>query len=193
MSNFKRMGLFPTDQGSALPSRTGLFGTSLRPASLVLAGDQKEAGFEFKASYQSDRMRIVHEGFPYDYEGDLEYKMAVNVCSRAMKRGQFRNNLDFMEALKKQKLRLLPQFVTDESAFARGPIMAPMPDDRDRTGYVYPSYIVWDNDPSYILFLGSPDNMELPEDVLRQTRGHPEPGSPTGRYYRPGFSPKWIA
>ena len=45
--------------------------------------------------------------------------------------------------------------------------------DDNHIGYVWPSYIIWENDPSYTSFVGSPDRLELPKNVLRETRGHP--------------------
>ena len=77
------------------------------------------------------------------------------------------------------------------SYHTKGPALAPSPEENDSIGYVWPSYIIWENDPSYTSFVGSPDRLELPKHVLRETRGHPRQDQISPQYYRPRLSDKW--
>lgn len=189
MKSFRPMGLFPLKPDLELPSRTGLFGTSLSVASLVLIGDQQTVGFEFKASADCDRERRFEL---YNYPEDLEYNWAVKPYVQSSQRLQ-QNNLDFLQYLKRKKLALLPEFLADLWAmnYPMAPLRAPSPSMDQGTAYIWPSYIIWDNDPSYISFLGSPDRLELPKHVLRSTGGHPQQSDGQGRSNRPRPSHRW--
>ena len=190
MSNFRRTGLFPIAPGSALPSRTGLFGTSLTAASLSLIGDQEKAGFEFKVSFRSGRYLQEH-GMPYDYRNDDDYLNKFYWAIDSKSKTQL-PNLEFLHRLKTNGLVLVPEFLLDLDALNfGGPLQAPSPRHNDGTAYIYPAYVLWQNDPSYTSFLGSPDRLELPKDVLQKTGGHPEPGSPTGRISRSRLPARW--
>lgn len=174
-----------------LPTQRGLFGTKLRVPSIVnLHADQQREGGGFK--FFSEQDYNPHEwGWPYDYSGDLEYKWAIGHITGKIK-GRFDSNLAFLTALKSKKLTLLPEFLTSPSIFlSSGPMMAPEPEVRDPVGYVWPSYIIWPNDPSYLSFLGSPESMELPKHVLRQTRGHLEYRDGPSLSPRPRFHHQW--
>ena len=154
------------------PNETGLFGSSLSLNSRILAGDRPDHGFRFKASYQEDPYRMLNEGTPYDYDNDLEYRTKVrNLISNS--HGRRQGNWAFLIKMRNAHLMLLPEFVTELSYHSKGPELAPRPEENDRIGYVWPSYIIWENDPSYTSFVGSPDRLELPKNVLRETRGHP--------------------
>lgn len=189
MKSFRPMGLFQPNAGSELPSRTGLFGTSLSVASLVSIGVQETASFEFKASaeYHNRYFEL------YNYSEDLEYNWAVKPYTQDRQRLQV-NNLEFLQHLKKKKLVLLPDFLADQVAirYPMAPLRAPPPSMDQGTAYIWPSYIIWDNDPSYISFLGSPDRLELPKHVLRSTGGHPQQSDGQGRGIRPRISHKWV-
>ena len=153
------------------PNETGLFGSSLSMASRIMLGDRPETGFRFKASYREDPWRMMSEGEPYNYGQDLEYRTKVrNLLDDYHSRRQ--GNGAFLIKLWKARLTLLPEFIADFSR-GYGPEQAPKPEEHDRIGYVWPSYIIWKNDPSYTSFVGSPDRLELPKNVLRKTRGHP--------------------
>lgn len=171
------------------PSETGLFGSSLSLASRILLGDRPETGFRFKASYHEDPWRMLNEGEPYDYSNDLEYRTKVrNLLDNS--HGRRQSNWEFLIKLWNARLTLLPEFIADLS-HRSGPELAPRPEERDRIGYVWPSYIIWNNDPSYTSFVGSPDGLELPKDVLRKTRGHPLQDQIPPYHYRPRLSGKW--
>ena len=175
-----------------LPVTKGLFGTKLTTPSIVnLNADREREGGGFK--YFSERDYNPHEwGWPYDYQADLEYKWIIGQIIGKI-RGTFDSNLVFLKRLKEKKLVLLPEFLMGTAyMLGGGPIMAPEPEHRDPVGYVWPSYIVWPNDPSYLSFLGSPESMELPKHVLRETRGHPEFCDGPRPYPRYGLSPKWT-
>lgn len=153
------------------PNETGLFGSSLSLASRILLGDHPETGFRFKASYREDPWRMLRDGEPYNYLYDLEYRtMVKNLLGNS--HGRRQGNWAFLIKMWNANLTLLPEFIADFS-HGSGPELAPKPEEHDRIGYVWPSYIIWDNDPSYTSFVGSPDGLELPKDVLRKTRGHP--------------------
>ena len=153
------------------PNETGLFGSSLSLASRILIGDHPDHSFRFKASYHEDPWRMLREGEPYDYGNDLEYRTRVrDLLDYCYMRGQ--GNWTFLNKLWDTRLTLLPEFITDLS-HRSGPQLAPKPEKNDSIGYVWPSYIIWENDPSYTSFVGSPDRLELPKNVLRKTRGHP--------------------
>lgn len=169
--NYRPRGLFPMQSGSELPKRTGLFGSLLSLASLNSIGDQEKAAFKFKASFGS-RNRMGD--WPYDYRSDNDYSNKVHWATGITAKAKW--NLEFLNRLRQNKLTLLPDFLMDPTlSWGAGPIMAPEPKEDEATAYIYPSYIIWINDPSYTSFLGSPDRLELPKDVLRKTGGHPVP------------------
>ena len=171
------------------PNKTGLFGSSLSLNSRILVGDHPDHGFRFKASYRDDPYRMLNEGTPYDYDNDLEYRTKVrNLIDNS--HGRRQGNLAFLIKLRNAHLMLLPKFVADISYRGRGPALAPSPEENDSIGYVWPSYIIWENDPSYTSFVGSPDRLELPKNVLRETRGHPRQEHTPPQYYRPRLSDK---
>ena len=132
---------------------------------------------------------MLNEGEPYNYLYDLEYRTKVKNLLDDF-RGRHRDNWTFLMKLWKARLTLLPEFIADLS-HGSGPELAPKPEEHDRIGYVWPSYIIWNNDPSYTSFVGSPDGLELPKDVLRTTRGHPLQDQIPPYDYRPRFSSKW--
>ena len=163
------------------PNETGLFGSSLSLASRILLGDHPETGFKFKASYREDPWRMMKEGEPYNYLYDLEYRTKVkNLLDNSHGFGQ--DNWTFLIKMWNANLTLLPEFIADLS-HGSGPELAPKPEKYGRIGYVWPSYIIWENDPSYTSFVGSPDRLELPKNVLRETRGHPRQVRPTPNHY----------
>ena len=154
------------------PNETGLFGSSLSMASRIMLGDHPETGFRFKASYHEDPYRMLNEGEPYDYSNDLEYRTKVrNLLDDFYIRRQ--GNMAFLIKIRNAHLMLLPEFVADLYYNNKWPDLAPRPEENNSIGYVWPSYIIWENDPSYTSFVGSPDRLELPKNVLRKTRGHP--------------------
>ena len=154
------------------PNETGLFGSSLSLASRILLGDRPNHSFRFKASYHEDPYRMINEGTLYDYSNDLEYRTKVNkLLDDLHKRHQ--DNKTFLTKMRNSRLMLLPEFIMDHSYYRKGPALAPFPKKNDSIGYVWPSYIIWENDPSYTSFVGSPDRLELPKNVLRKTRGYP--------------------
>lgn len=189
MKSFRPMGLFPLKPDLELPSRTGLFGTSLSVASLVLIGVQERVAFAFKASAEYSRERYFEL---YDYSADLEYNWATKPYIKDRQKLQ-QNNLDFLSYLKRKKLTLLPEFLADSGAVLspKGPLKALPPSMDQGTAYIWPSYIIWENDPSYISFLGSPDRLELPKHVLRSTGGHPQQSDGQGGSNRPRLPAKW--
>ena len=155
------------------PNKTGLFGSSLSLASRILLGDHPDHSFRFKASYHEDPWRMLNEGEPYDYSSDLEYRTKVkNLIANS--HGRRQGNLAFLIKMRSAGLMLLPEFVADISYNNNRPNLAPIPKENDSIGYVWPSYLIWENDPSYTSFVGSPDRLELPKNVLRETRGHPQ-------------------
>lgn len=169
-------------QVSVDPNETGLFGSSLSLDSRIMLGDRPETGFRFKASYLEDPWRMLNEGEPYDYTSDLEYRTKViNLFDDFHKRHQ--DNKTFLTKMRNSRLMLLPNFIMDHSYHKKGPALAPNPKKNDSIGYVWPSYIIWENDPSYTSFVGSPDRLELPKNVLRETRGHPRQDRPTPNHY----------
>lgn len=171
------------------PNETGLFGSSLSLASRILLGDHPDHGFRFKASYREDPYRMLSEGEPYDYSNDLEYRTKVrNLLDNF--HGRRQGNWAFLIKMWNARLTLLPEFIADLS-HRSGPELAPRPEERDRIGYVWPSYIIWNNDPSYTSFVGSPDRLELPKNVLRETRGHPLQDQIPPYDYRTRLSDKW--
>lgn len=171
------------------PNETGLFGSSLSLASRILLGDHPETGFRFKASYREDPWRMMNKCEPYDYDNDLEYRTKVrNLLDNFHRRRQ--GNWAFLIKMWNARLTLLPEFIADLS-HRSGPELAPKPEEHDHIGYVWPSYIIWNNDPSYTSFVGSPDGLELPKDVLRKTRGHPLQDQIPPYNYRPRLSGKW--
>ena len=171
------------------PNETGLFGSSLSLASRILLGDHPDHSFRFKASYHEDPWRMLNEGEPYDYANDLEYRTIVrNLYNNS--HGRRQGNLAFLTKMRNARLMLLPEFVADLYHRFR-PELAPHPEENDWIGYVWPSYIIWKNDPSYTSFVGSPDRLELPKNVLRETRGHPRQDKISPNYYRPQLSDKW--
>lgn len=180
--------LFPE---KPLPRQGGLFGTKLSLPSLInLSADSKIEGGGFKHGLWDEYAH--HEyGWPYDYEADMDYKLIIGMINKNIK-GYQNANIEFLTLLKKHKLVLLPRFLFDVRLEIRtGPEQAPEPDPRQRSGYVWPSYIIWPNDPSYLSFLGSPETLELPKDVLRETRGHPEIRNEPSAHYRPGIQRPW--
>lgn len=171
------------------PSETGLFGSSLSLASRILLGDHPETGFRFKASYREDPWRMMNKGEPYNYLYDLEYRTKVkNLLGNS--HGRRQGNWAFLIKMWNARLTLLPEFIADLS-HRSGPEPAPRPEEHDHIGYVWPSYIIWNNDPSYTSFVGSPDGLEIPKDVLRTTRGHPLQDKIPPYHYRPRLSGKW--
>lgn len=171
------------------PNKTGLFGSSLSLASRIMLGDHPETGFRFKASYRDDPWRMMNEGEPYDYGNDLEYRTKVrNLLGNS--HGSRQGNWAFLIKMWNARLTLLPEFIADFS-HGHGPEQAPKPEEHDRIGYVWPSYIIWENDPSYTSFVGSLDRLELPKDVLRETRGHPRQDKISPNHYRPRLLGKW--
>ena len=190
MSNFRRTGLFPIAPGSALPSRTGLFGTLLSAASLSSIGDQERVPFEFKASFRSGDY-LHRYGMPYDYRNDIDYLNKFHWAVGSKSRKQL-DNLEFLHRLKSNGLALVPEFLLDLDALSfGGPMQAPAPVGKDRTAYIYPAYVLWQTDPSYMSFLGSPDRLELPKDVLRKTGGHPQSRIQQSPDYRSGARHRW--
>ena len=190
MSNFRRTGLFPIAPGSALPSRTGLFGTLLSAASLSSIGDQETAPFEFKASFRS-REYLQRYGMPYDYRNDIDYLSKFHWAVNHGKKRQW--NMEFLHRLKTNKLALIPEFLLDLDALSfGGPMQAPHPEEDSDTAFIYPAYVLWQNDPSYMSFLGSPDRLELPKDVLRKTGGHPQSHLRQSPSYRLGPRHGWT-
>ena len=188
--NFYRVGSSKLEVASELPSATGLFGRSLSTASRYMALVPRETGFRFKVSALEDRYRIMSEGEPYDYRSDIQYRDYYHhACGP--RTGQRISNFEFLNRLFHHGLILLPEFIADLSYFGRGPEMAPEPNERDRIGYVWPSFVIWHNDPSYTSFVGSPDFLELPKHVLRKTRGHPRQDTIPPQYYRPRLYDKW--
>ena len=180
--------LFPLE---ILPKQKGLFDTKLTIRSRVnLQADNEITGGGFKHALHQEY--AYHEfGWPYDYEADMDYKMFIGIIKKHMS-SNHRNNLEFLTLLKKYKLVLLPKFLMDQRLIMRtGPEEAPEPDHRNRSGYVWPSFIVWPNDPSYLSFFGSPETLELPKHVLRETRGHPEIRNQQSADYRPGIQRPW--
>ena len=172
------------------PNETGLFGSSLSLNSRILAGDHPDHGFRFKASYRDDPYRMLNEGTPYDYGNDLEYRTKVrNLIGNTYGRGQ--GNWAFLIKMRNAGLMLLPEFVADLSHNDKRPDLAPRPEENDSIGYVWPSFIIWDNDPSYTSFVGSPNRLELPKNVLRETRGHPRQDCIRPNHYRPRLLGKW--
>lgn len=163
------------------PNETGLFGSSLSLASRIMLGDRPETGFRFKESYHDDPYRMINEGTPYDYGNDLEYQTRVKDLLYYCYAGG-RGNWAFLNKLWNTRLTLLPEFITDLS-HRSGPQLAPKPEKNDSIGYLWPSYIIWKNDPSYTSFVGSPDRLELPKNVLRELRGHPRQIRPTPNHY----------
>lgn len=153
------------------PNKTGLFGSSLSLASRILLGDRPDHSFRFKASYHEDPSRMLNEGEAYDYGNDLEYRTKVRNLLDDF-HGRRQGNLAFLTKMRSAGLMLLPEFVA-ELYNTFGPQKAPEPEEHGRIGYVWPSYLIWENDPSYTSFVGSPDRLELPKNVLRETRGHP--------------------
>ena len=132
---------------------------------------------------------MLNEGEPYDYGNDLEYRIKVrNLLDNF--HGRRQGNWAFLIKMWNARLTLLPEFITDLS-HRSGPELAPKPEEHDRIGYIWQSYIIWENDPSYTSFVGSPDRLELTKHVLRETRGHPRQDRITPQYYRPGLSDKW--
>lgn len=189
-SNFHRghrpSVLFPLEP---LPSRRGLFDMPLsRPALAHMSEKAPDPG-AFKHGIWEEY--DFHQwGWPYDYEADLDYKMKIGHISRKI--NDTKSNLIFLHELKQAKMVLLPEFLMQPQIMIRsGPVEAPKPDSRDRSAYVWPSYIVWSNDPSYLSFLGSPETMELPKNVLRETRGHPKIRNEPSAHYRPGIQRPW--
>ena len=190
-SNFHRgyrpSVLFPLQP---LASQKGLFGTKLSlPALAAVNEEAPQKGF-FKHAWFEHEYDFHQWGWPYDYEADLDYKMKIGHISRKIK--DSKSNLIFLHELKQAKMVLLPEFLMQPQIMIRsGPKEAPEPDMRQRSAYVWPSYIVWSNDPSYLSFLGSPETMELPKHVLRETRGHPEYRDEPSAHYRPRISTRW--
>lgn len=132
---------------------------------------------------------MLNEGEPYDYSNDLEYQTKVrNLFDNFYRRRQ--GNWAFLIKMWNARLTLLPEFIADLS-HGSGPELAPKPEEYDRIGYVWPSFIIWNNDPSYTSFVGSPNRLELPKNVLRETRGHPHQDKISPNYYRPRLSGKW--
>ena len=171
------------------PNETGLFGSSLSLASRILLGDRPETGFRFKDSYRDDPYRMLNEGTPYDYDNDLEYRTKVrNLLDDYHSRRL--GNRAFLIKLWNARLTLLPEFIADFS-HGYGPEQAPKPEEHDCIGYVWPSFIIWNNDPSYISFVGSPDRLELPKNVLRQTRGHPRQDRIPPLHHRSRLADRW--
>ena len=171
------------------PNETGLFGSSLSLASRILLGDRPETGFRFKASYPDNPWRMLNEGEPYDYGQDLEYRTKVrNLLDDYHSRR--RGNGAFLIKLWNARLTLLPEFIADFS-HGYGPEQAPKPEEHDCIGYVWPSFIIWNNDPSYISFVGSPDGLELPKDALRKTRGHPRQDQIPPLHHRSRLADRW--
>lgn len=171
------------------PNKTGLFGSSLSLASRILLGDRPDHSFRFKDSYHEDPWRMLNEGEPYDYSSDLEYRIKVKkLLDDYHSRRQ--GNWAFLIKMWNARLTLLPEFIADLH-YRSGPELAPKPEEHDHIGYVWPSYIIWENDPSYTSFVGSPDRLELPKNVLRETRGHPRQDKIPPHDYRPRLSGKW--
>ena len=163
------------------PNKTGLFGSSLSLASRILLGDHPDHSFRFKASYHEDPSRMLNEGEPYDYSSDLEYRTKVKKLLDDYRRRR-QGNWAFLIKMWNARLTLLPEFIADLS-HGSGPELAPKPEKHDHIGYVWLSYLIWENDPSYTSFVGSPDRLELPKNVLRETRGHPRQDKISPKYY----------
>lgn len=188
--SYYRVGSSKLEVASELPNATGLFGRSMSMASRYMALDPRETGFRFKASVLDDPYRMLSDGEPYDYRNDANYRDYYhNACGH--RTGRHISNFDFLTLLFQYGLVLLPEFIADLSYFGRGPEMAPEPNENDRIGYIWPSYVIWQNDPSYTSFVGSPDFLELPKHVLRKTRGHPCQDTIPPRYNQPRIYNKW--
>lgn len=187
---FYRVGSSKHELASELPNATGLFGRSMSLASRYMALVPRETGFRFKALVSDDPYRMMSDGEPYDYRNDIQYRDYFH-NALGPRSGRRISNFDFLTRLFDNGLVLLPEFIADLSFFGRGPEMAPEPNEKDRIGYVWPSYVIWQNDPSYTSFVGSPDFLELPKHVLRETRGHPRQDTIPPQYYRPRFSDRW--
>ena len=172
------------------PNETGLFGSSLSLDSRILLGDHPDHSFRFKASYHEDPYRMINEGTFYDYSNDLEYRTKLNkLLDDLHKRHQ--DNKNFLTKMRNFRLMLLPEFIMDHSYYRKGPALAPNPKKNDSIGYVWPSYIIWENDPSYTPFVGSPDRLELPKNVLRETRGHPRQDRIPPLHHRSRLADRW--
>ena len=163
------------------PNKTGLFGSSLSLASRILLRDRPDHSFRFKASYHEDQWRMLNEGEPYDYSSDLEYRTKVRNLLDGFY-GRCQGNLALLTKMWNARLTLLPEFISDLS-HRSGSELAPKPKEYDHIGYVWSSYIIWENDSSYTSFVGSPDRLELPKNVLRELRGHPRQVRPTPNHY----------
>ena len=129
---------------------------------------------------------------PYDYRNDTDYLTKFHWAVGSKSRTQL-SNLEFLHRLKTNKLALIPEFLLDLDALSfGGPMQAPPPVEKDNTAYIYPAYVLWQNDPSYMSFLGSPDRLELPKDVLRKTGGHPQSHLRQSPSYRLGLRHGWT-
>ena len=171
------------------PNKTGLFGSSLSLASRILIGDHPDHSLRFKASFHEDPWRMLNEGEAYDYGNDLEYRTKVrNLIGNS--HGRRQGNWAFLIKMWNARLTLLPEFIADLS-YRNGPELAPKPKEHDHIGYIWPSYIIWKNDPSYTSFVDSPDRLELPKNVLRETRGQPRKDKISPIYYLLRVLGKW--
>lgn len=170
-----------------LPTRKGLFGTKLSAQSVVLLQDERRDTYGWKPERRSLE-RYQTEGFPYDYMGDPQYVELMGDLRAHVQ--EYKHNLRVLRFLSRNGLTLLPEFMFDDGHGA--PKRAPEPERRSETSYIYPSYIVWINDPTFLSFFGSPDGpMELPKHVLRETGGHPEFRDGPRFTRGPRFSSEW--
>lgn len=124
----------------------------------------------------------------HDYAHDNNYWFVLQGVKREIIYEQ--SNIRYLQYLNNYNLRLLPWFMYDESLgklFNRGPSIADKPGLGDRENYIYPSYIIWKDDNSYILN-SEYEIVELPLETLRQTEGRPQSN------FRPDYdTPVWIS
>ena len=164
--------IFPYKPLTYPVKQIGLFGTELSDNAVAcIQMDTQDHNFMFKKSYFEDRTRISEEGLPYNYRGDSDYFAAIRYLNERSLKGQ--GNLGYLKDIKDRDLVLLPECISPFTG-NNGPIMAARPNENETVSYIWPSYLIWANDPSYLLFSGSPEGLEIPRHVLRKTRGHPQ-------------------
>lgn len=173
--------------------RNGLFGKKLSLDALIMLTD-KQPTFDFKPTYSDYRKYrdwFQHDFNLYDYRNDKDYYAAIRYVDSATKGKRGDHNISYLAELDRVGLTLLPIMFTINVDIPM--VAAHRPEDNEGINYMYPSYIIWKNDPSYISFLGSPEGLEVLKDVLRQTTGHPEQRSKQVRLSIHRSSGKWDA
>lgn len=150
-------------------SQLGLFGSKLSENSIA---NMKKENPDNDFQFIDERPK---SGWVYDYGNDFHYKELYTQASKIV------NPINYIEFLNRNRLVLLPHFLYNKPIkgefvwIAEEPKMAiEPPRSWVAVSYVWPSFVIWDNDPSFISFLGIPDKLELPKHVLRETRGHPQ-------------------